>query len=394
MKSAAQYENPYGDDKVFDACGLIGILDTSGQRFSGRDIVTGITNMTERGNGLGSGYAVYGCYPDYADCIAFHVMYTAPEGRSRIEALLKSDFRLVHGEEVPHGSAYGLADPPPIWRYFCRAEAHQLDGQDEDDYVVQRVMSVNLAPIGGYIFSSGKNLGVFKGVGHPEQIAEYFGVEHYQGYLWTAHNRFPTNTPGWWGGAHPFALLDWTVVHNGEISSYGANRRYLESHGYHCTMSTDTEVMAYAADFLMRRHHLPVEAAAQVMAPPLWLEIDRMEPSQQARCRLLRQVYSGLLINGPFTIIVANRNEMIGLSDRIRLRPIVTATDDSRLYISSEEAAIRKISPTLDGVWSPDGGEPVVGRLGQRPVLPASVRRDQQPSRYQIPSGPFAPRPA
>ena len=25
--------------------------------------------------------------------------------------------------------------------------------------------------------------------------------------------------PGWWGGAHPFALLDYSVVHNGEISS-------------------------------------------------------------------------------------------------------------------------------------------------------------------------------
>ena len=98
------------------------------------------------------------------------------------------------------------------------------------------------------------------------------------GYLWTAHNRFPTNTPGWWGGAHPFGLLDWTVVHNGEISSYGTNRRYLEMQGYHCTMFTDTEVMAYAADFLMRRHNLPVEVAAKVMAPPLWVEIERMAP--------------------------------------------------------------------------------------------------------------------
>ena len=42
----------------------------------------------------------------------------------------------------------------------------------------------------------------------------------------------PTNTPGWWGGAHPFALLDYSVVHNGEISSYDANRRCMEMFGY------------------------------------------------------------------------------------------------------------------------------------------------------------------
>jgi len=38
------------------------------------------------------------------------------------------------------------------------------------------------------------------------------------------------------GGAHPFNLLNWSVVHNGEITSYGTNRRYIESYGYKCTM--------------------------------------------------------------------------------------------------------------------------------------------------------------
>ena len=124
---------------------------------------------------------------------------------------------------------------------------------------LSRIMEINTKLQDSFVFSSGKNMGVFKGVGYPEEIAEYFGLEQYEGYLWTAHGRFPTNTPGWWGGAHPFGLLDWTVVHNGEISSYGINRRYLEQFGYRCTMQTDTEVIAYAVDLLMRRHGLPVE---------------------------------------------------------------------------------------------------------------------------------------
>jgi glutamate synthase domain-containing protein 1 len=371
-------ENHYGDDKVYDACGLIGIMDVSGERFSGRDIVTGIVNMEERGNGLGAGFAVYGCYPEYADCYAFHVMFTELDSKSQVETFLSESFVLARAEEVPHRISPELPNPPLIWRYFLQANEKRVveekDG-DELEYVVDKVMALNTSGLGAYIYSSGKDTGVFKGVGHPGQIAEYFGIEEYEGYLWTAHARFPTNTPGWWGGAHPFALLDWTVVHNGEISSYGTNRRYLEMQGYHCTMQTDTEVMAYAADFLMRRHNLPVEVAAKVMAPPLWIEIERMALEDQMLARTLRQVYSGLLINGPFTIIIARQEEMIGLTDRIRLRPLTAAASGDRLYLSSEEAPIRLVNPELDWVWTPVGGQPVVGRLGEliRPPVGAPL---------------------
>lgn len=364
--SSRFYENRYGDDKVFDACGLFGIMDVTGQCFSGRDIVTGITNMEERGNGLGAGFAAYGCYPKHADCYAFHVMYTALDSRAQVEAFLKEHFVLVHDEEVPHQSTSGLLDPPLIRRYFLRVgDSDEISTpEDEAEYVVGKVMEVNTAGQGAYIYSSGKDVGVFKGVGLPGQIAEYFGIEEYEGYIWTAHARFPTNTPGWWGGAHPFSILDWTVVHNGEISSYGTNRRYLEMRGYHCTMYTDTEVIAYAADFLMRRHNLPVEVAAKVMAPPLWSEIGRMATQEQTLYRTLRQVYGGILVNGPFTVIIARQGEMIGLPDRIRLRPLTAAVGGNRLYLSSEEASIRLVSPHLRRVWTPMGGEPVVGRLG------------------------------
>ena len=367
MMSGITLENRYGDDKVYDACGLFGIMDVAGQCFSGKDIVTGISNMEERGNGLGAGFAAYGCYPKYADCYAFHVMYTDPDVRPQVEAFLKESFILVHDEEVPHQPTPGLVNPPLIWRYFLYIDDRTLE--DEGEYVVGKVMEVNTAGQGAYIYSSGKDVGVFKGVGLPAQIAEYFGVEEYTGYIWTAHARFPTNTPGWWGGAHPFGILDWMVVHNGEISSYGANRRYLEMRGYHCTMRTDTEVMVYAADLLIRRHGLPVEVAAKVMAPPLWTEIERMEPQEQRLYRTLRQIYAGMLVNGPFTVIIARHGEMVGLPDRIRLRPLTAAIGDTRLYLSSEEASIRLVCPQLQRVWTPIGGEPVVGRLGTQPQV-------------------------
>ena len=234
-------------------------------------------------------------------------------------------------------------------------------------------MDINIKIKDSFVFSSGKNMGVFKGVGYPEEIGQYFRLEEYEGYLWTSHGRYPTNSRGWWGGAHPFNILDWTVVHNGELSSYGINRRYLEQYGYICTMETDTEVIAYAIDLLVRKHGLPLDVVSRVFAAPFWDDIDRMPASEQEMLRALRQVYSSLLLNGPFTLIIAHEGEMIGLTDRIRLRPLTAATKDKVLFLSSEEAAIRTISPQLDSVWIPDGGEPIVASLKSPFEPPASI---------------------
>ncbi len=362
MELTRNRNNPYGDDKVIAACCLFGMLDSTGKRFAGDDTVAAIANMHDRGNGLGGGFAVYGLYPQWADHYAFHVMYTSQRGRKEVETLLKRSFHVAHAEEVPTRPAR-VSNPPLVWRYFVQPEERHLIGQGPDDYVVDRVMEINTGLRDAFVFSSGKDMAVFKGVGYPEDVAEFFRLEEYRGYLWTAHGRFPTNTQAWWGGAHPFSILDWTVVHNGEISSYGINRRYLEMFGYHCTMHTDTEVIAYAVDLLVRRHGLPMGLAAKVMAAPLWSEIDRMPEEEQTLCRTLRQVYGSLLLNGPFTVIIAHRNEMIGLTDRIRLRPLTAATKGDVLYLSSEEAAIRLVAPQLDRVWTPLGGEAVVGQV-------------------------------
>jgi glutamate synthase domain-containing protein 1 len=363
MKDISKISNPYCDDKAIDACSIFGMMDTRGERFSGKDIIRAIANMHVRGNGLGGGFAVYGLYPDYSDLYAFHVMYLSRQGRTETEDFINQKFQLVHDGEVPTKPNSAIENPPLVWRYFLEVNRRESKGQTDDDYVVNRVMDINTGIKDAFIFSSGKNMGVFKGVGYPEEIAEYFCLENYKGYLWTAHGRFPTNTPGWWGGAHPFNILDWTIVHNGEISSYGINRRYLEQFGYQCTLQTDTEVLAYAVDLLVRKHGLPIEVVARIMAPPFWNDIERCAPEEQEFLRVLRQVYGSLLMNGPFTIIIAHQGEMVGLTDRIRLRPLTAGIKDQMLYLSSEESAIRLICPDLDKTWIPMGGEPIIGSL-------------------------------
>jgi len=362
MKNLSKINNPYNDDKDFSGCSIFGMMNLEGKRFSARDPVKAIANMHERGNGLGGGFAAYGIYPEHVDDYAFHVMYLRREAKEKTEKLLKENFNVTAQEEIPTREA-NVRSPPLVWRYFVQPSKRKLANQTADDYVTEQVMRINTETGNAFVFSSGKNMGVFKGVGFPEDIANFFCLEEYEAYIWTCHGRFPTNSQGWWGGAHPFNILDWTVVHNGELSSYGINRRYLEMYGYKCTMQTDTEVLAYALDLLMRRQHLPIDIVSKILAAPLWSEIDAMPPEQQRLLMALRQTYGSLLMNGPFSIVVAHHGEIIGLTDRIKLRPLVAGTRGEFLYLSSEESAMRLVSPTLDRFWYPRGGEPVVGKL-------------------------------
>lgn len=350
-------------EKLIAACGLVGFMNRAGKRVDGRDIIKAIANQHERSNGLGGGFAGYGIYPDHAEQYAFHLMYLSAEARIRVEEFLREHFNVVASEEIPTRDHPRVKDAPLLWRYFAEVDQAKLNGEDEGDYVVRLSLDINDQIPGAFVASCGKNMGVFKGVGYPEDIGEFYRLEEYEGYMWLSHGRFPTNTQGWWGGCHPFNLLDWAVVHNGELSSYGINQRYLEMFGYRCTLMTDTEVVAYTIDLLMRKHKLPLKMVEGVIAAPLWDAIDRMPDEDRALYTRLRQTYSSLLLNGPFSFIIANRNEMIGITDRIRLRPLVAATSGDFVYFSSEEASIREICKEPDRIWMPRGGEAIVARL-------------------------------
>lgn len=349
-------------------CGIIGVIDRTKARMDGSSIKRALSLMNERGSGEGAGYVAYGIYPDYPDCYAIHVFFdNLIEPKSKVDEVLQKWGGIVHQEEIPTYEQPGLKKEHVPWRYFYKPYTDFIVGSNNpaEDIVKHLVMAVNSTIPGALIFSSGINLGVFKAAGWPEDVADFYRIEDYKGYIWLAHNRYPTNTPGWWGGAHPFNLLDWAVVHNGEITSYGTNKRYVESNGYKCTMSTDTEVVAYLFDLLGRRHGLPSEMVVEALAPHFWDEIDRMPEKEQKLQRTLRLTYGPALMNGPFAIVVATSKGIVGFTDRIKLRPLVVGENGSRLYISSEEAAIRVMDPEVNTIYMPRAGEPVVGRVVQ-----------------------------
>jgi glutamate synthase domain-containing protein 1 len=354
-------KRPYPHEKDISSCGVIGLINTDGRRVPGGPLRDAMANMHDRGNGLGGGFAAYGIYPGWHDHYCLHVMYEDQGRVSSVEAFLYGRLRVDHVEEIRVAPNRKIRRHPYFRRYFIAPPS--ADEPEADGFVADAVMEINQADNGAFVISSGKNMGVFKGVGFPEDIYDFFRMDQYEACIWTAHNRFPTNTPGWWGGAHPFSLLDWSIVHNGEISSYGINKRYLEMFGYVCTLQTDTEVVAYLLDLLVRRHGLSFEQAAAVLAPPLWKDIDAMpEPKRQEYTRM-RMVYGSAALNGPFAFLLAYSGGLIGLNDRVKLRPLVVARNGATWYMSSEESAIRVIAPAVDELFAPPAGKPFIVEL-------------------------------
>ena len=355
-----------GQVRIPSGCAIAAVISREGKRMSGEMITNAMKPMHDRSNGLGGGFAGYGIYPEYKEFYALHMFFDSRATRKECEVFLKERFEIVKSEMIPTRTIPAITDEPIIWRYFVAPLKSLLAAMqlDEKEFVARTVMQINTGMKGAYVFSSGKNMGTFKAVGFPEDVGVYYKLEEYEGYSWTAHGRYPTNTPGWWGGAHPFTLLDWSIVHNGEISSYDANRRYIEMFGYKCTLQTDTEVITYIMDYLLRVQGLTLDEAASIIAAPFWSTIQDMNGADdRKKYTYLRTMFSSLLITGPFSIVLGYNGGLMALNDRLKLRSMVVGEKNDMVYIASEEAAIRTMEPNAENIWAPAGGEPVIVKV-------------------------------
>jgi len=363
----------YRNQRVFDGCGISGFINLDGNRVRGDKVIDMLCILKERENGLGAGFAAYGIYPEYKDYYAFHFLFDNDFARTKVLDFLESNGTIIASEPIPTNTPSNIDNPPIIWRTFF--DPDKSGSLEPDEKVVQIVMEINANIENAFVMSSGKNMGVFKGNGWSYEIADFYKISDYEAFMWLAHSRFPTNTPGWWGGAHPFNLLSCSVVHNGEITSYGTNRRYLDSFGYKCTLFTDTEVIAYLFDLLSRKHQIPLSIATIALAPPLFAEIEKLSRREQLMLKSIRATYRSAMLNGPFSIVVGFSNPdptMIGLSDRKKLRPLVIgiSDDESTIYMSSEEASFKRLTLSnknfsMKEIWHPKSGSATIAILGK-----------------------------
>ncbi|MCG7841269.1 MAG: hypothetical protein MIO87_05070 [Methanomassiliicoccales archaeon] len=355
-------------------CGIASCISLKGDMIGGDRITRMLTIMEERENGLGAGYACYGLFPGRKEQYCLQFFFDDEEGKRNVEEFLKDRLEITYDEKVFTRERTTIAPPHPnVWRYFAEVpEKREWKGArdlSEEDYLIELVMHINEKANKAFCVSSGKDMAVFKGNGYSYEIAEFYDLERYSGNMWLSHSRFPTNSPAWWAGAHPLSLLDWGVCHNGEITSYGVNRKLVEMNGYRCTVLTDTEVVTYMWDLLVRRNRLPIEVAAFIMAPWTFQDITLLSPEHRRLAEWLRITYREAFLNGPFSIIVGRSQPditLIALADRKKLRPLIAglSADEGTAYCASEECAIRIVDPEAH-TWAPNAGNPFVATVGK-----------------------------
>ena len=88
-----------------------------------------------------------------------------------------------------------------------------------------------------------------------------------------------------------------------------------------------------------------------------WKDIDRMPDGEREAYTALRLAYGSALLNGPFSILFGHGKGLVGLNDRIKLRPLVIGEKDDLVFMASEESAIREICKNPDNVWAPRAGD-------------------------------------
>ena len=54
---------------------------------------------------------------------------------------------------------------------------------------------------------------------------------------------------------------------------------------------------------------------------------------------------------------------LMALNDRLKLRSMVVGEKDDKVFIASEEAAIRMMEPDAENIVSPAGGEAVIVKV-------------------------------
>jgi glutamate synthase domain-containing protein 1 len=75
LQKEGMFRNPSG-------CAISGMIHRKGERVSGDKIITSISYMHDRSNGLCGGFAGYGIYPEYKNQYALHLYYD-DEGRQK-----------------------------------------------------------------------------------------------------------------------------------------------------------------------------------------------------------------------------------------------------------------------------------------------------------------------
>jgi methylamine---glutamate N-methyltransferase subunit A len=170
------------------------------------------------------------------------------------------------------------------------------------------------------VVGSGTDLTVYKGTGHPRELARTYDLANAQGWQGLAHTRMATESAVTPEGCHPFSVgPDQCLVHNGSFANHATIRRELRASGHVFDSENDSEVGArFVADRLAQGEDL------------------------EKALRLLCERFDGF-----YTLLVTNADGFAVVRDAIACKPAIIAETDRWVAMASEFRALADL-PGID----------------------------------------------
>lgn len=305
------------------ACGILGILSLDGNQYQGEKVLNSISCINYRGSDLGAGFAYFDNSPD----LIMEGFSTNPNLIGEVNQTFSQDLALSDSRTMKFSDRFG---EKMLWMSKIVSELPPL----VVERIIDRVNSLySLDENNAFrVVSAGNGLHIRKGVGFPSDIYEHYpDISQARSHLWLAHTRQPTNSPGRLPVfSHPFGSYNIAVVHNGDVSSFGANVQALINQGMSSFVGTDSEMIAKILSVLLHGFNLTIDEAASVLCGG---ELSRDEE------------FGGFALDGPFSIAASirhnNKDYLLAMADRSKLRPALVGISDSTVIVASERNQIK-----------------------------------------------------
>ena len=182
------------------------------------------------------------------------------------------------------------------------------------------------------VVSIGHSIEIYKEVGTPAEVANYFGLREMSGTHAIGHTRMATESAVTTAGSHPFSTGDDVcLVHNGSLSNHNRLREKLKVLGARFFTENDTEVAAnYFATKL---------ACGESLENSLTDALNDLD--------------------GFYTFAIGTANGFAVLRDPIACKPAVMAETDNWVALASEYRSLADL-PGIESanLWEPEPGVP------------------------------------
>jgi glutamate synthase domain-containing protein 1 len=194
--------------------------------------------------------------------------------------------------------------------------------------VAELVSSVRTALPDARVVGSGTDLTVYKGTGHPRELARTYGLSGAQGWQGLAHTRMATESAVTPEGCHPFSVgPDQCLVHNGSFANHATVRRELRAAGIEFDSENDSEV---GARFVAHR----------------LAQGEDLEKALRALCERF---------DGFYTLLVTSSEGFAVVRDAIACKPAIIAETSAWVAMASEFRALAGL-PGIEGarIYEPE----------------------------------------